>query len=714
MRPEEFPQLSPQTTAAWNRCAEAAEALLQQNGLVLTQGGEPTLVPDEATTPEWNVEALGPEKLDYARRVGATLLRDEYPGSFLVQTFGKQYPGEALPRWNLVLTWSKSGTPLWSSPERLLLADKAGSHAAGADAGAAAKIARIFGIKVKPLPAFEVNSGEVAGYVLPLDRIEGEWTSDKWPFTPKRPITLIPGDSPVGLRLPLAQVPETALRRALSVQIRRGALEIFIPPLDLPSFIEFAARIEALAVAEDWKDLVFVGYRPYDPDETLLSFGLAADPGVLEANLPVCQDWNDYRRHIRGLFKAGEAAGMRACKYRLNGQVNGTGGGSHVVFGGPTAEMSPFLQNPGLLASVIRFWQHHPALSYAFAGTFIGPDSQHPRGDESARCKITDLEIACRGLEKITEKTEKLFMQVDRTVRDLLIDRVGNTHRAEICVDKLWNPEAPNGSCGLLEFRAFESLPSADHQALVGLFLRGIIAALNAQPFREAFLQWKGALHDAYLLPWFLRKDVAEICRYLRRAGIPFREEWLDPVLDFRFPLLGKLTLGPHHSVEMRQAGELFPTLGERGTSRPVDVSTDRLEVRLVGPATDDFVVGVNGVHLPLKSVGKGVSLAGLRFKKAELFPGLAPHLPAQVPLHFTVTAAAKNKLMAEAVYHTWNPETGLYAEGAVTPEIAERRRAERWQIRQTKVRKGPALERAPSLPAVKQLYTTDLRLIQA
>jgi uncharacterized protein (DUF2126 family) len=499
-------------------------------------------------------------------------------------------------------------------------------------------------------------------------------------------LRLLAGESLAGLRLPLGDLGEDNLHRALTAEARDGVLTIFVPPLLAADYVALLAAIEGTLERLDLGDVVLAGYAP-PPDPALPTVGLASDPGVLEINVSPCATWVEYDAQLEQLYVAAHAVGLCARKLQFNGREVGTGGGAHLVFGGPADLLSPFFAFPALLPSIVRYWQRHPALSYAFSGSFLGPSSQAPRIDESTYEALYELEIACAGAETMgTPQNLPLF---DMLFRDLLMDRSGNTHRAEISVDKLWNPFAPNGRLGLVELRAFETHPSRAVQSVTALFVRAIVARLVADPYREPFVRWAGELHDRFFLPAFVREDLAAICDDLRSHGIDFDPEWLTAPWEFRFPTLGEIALvdkeaGPF-TIEIRQALEAWPLLGESpnaGTvARTVDSSVDRIEAR-VADATilERGLLLVNGLPCEFRPTADGGAACGIRYRAFTLSPSLQPHLPVHAPLLIEWVDRATLVVAAAARWHSWNPEGAAYDAAPSDDATAAARRAERWE----------------------------------
>ena len=631
-RPRPTKSYTDEQWAAILACGERVEQSLRDNDVRLTMGGEPTFVSiDDQQGAEWNTEALGTAKEKLADALIRRLRLQFAFGGLLHHGQGKWYPGEQLPRWAYSCYFRLDGERIWqddalisegkdfgASPDqaaqfiealtkRLAITDSTITPAYE-DTFYYLWRERKLPVNVDPFDAHLQDESErarlahvfsqglkhIVGYAMPLRPLASDdgsfdWETGRWLLRDER-LYLLPGDSPMGYRLPLeslpwadqsliepfieadpfaprpalapyrtlaqpnpfrAASPATAhgkparathlaghgdresssgqkaipergqsatevVRSALCVEPRQGVLHVFMPPIArLEPYLHLVAQIEKTAL--ELKVPVRIEGYPPPNDPRLQRIQVTPDPGVIEVNIHPAASWEQLVANTTILYEQARLTRLGTEKFMLDGRHTGTGGGNHIVLGGATADDSPFLRRPQLLRSFVAYFNNHPALSYLFSGLFVAnqPGTAHRRGP--ARRAVRARHRVSR--PRLRRWLESCMARRINCSGNVLTDVTGNTHRAEFCIDKLYNPDTASGRQGLLELRAFEMPPDARMSLSQQLLIRALVASFWQRPYRRPLQRWGTILHDQASLPHFVWQDIEDVTAELGEAG---------------------------------------------------------------------------------------------------------------------------------------------------------------------------------------------------
>ncbi|MBZ9537955.1 transglutaminase family protein [Modicisalibacter tunisiensis] len=648
---------------------EAVDERLAAGDVRLTLGGEPTFVSiDDMDGEEWNTAALGPHKRRLAGDLLKRLRRRFAPGGLLHTHQGKWYPGESLPRWALACYWRRDGVPLWRDETLLADARQAGRHTLGDARRFAEALTRRLGLDPRHLiPGYEdayyylwrertlpVNVdprdydldddeerrrlgqllerglGEATGFALPLRHARGRdhaWQSGHWPLRCDH-LYLIPGDSPMGLRLPLSALPWVerpdsphpqslfefrqvlgdihgeVMRRYSELRERQGG--------DAGHGLHHESDDETWQAQASPED---------DREDRVIHTSLCVEPrdGRVHVFMPPLTRLEHYLDLVASIEDTAAELAMpvivegypppadpRLAKFLITPDP-----------GVIEVNIMPAEDWPSLVAHTETLYEqarqsrlgtekfmldgrhtgtgggNHVTLGGAtpadspflrrpdLLGSLLTYWQHHPSlsylfsglfiGPTSQAPRVDEARHEALyeleiALAQMPEGEVPQPWLVDRLLRHLLTDITGNTHRAEFCIDKLYSPDSETGRLGLVELRGFEMPPHARMSLMQMLLIRALVARCWERPYRGKLVRWGTALHDRWLLPHCLWSDLGDVLDDLRRHGFDFRQEWFAPFLEFRFPVHGRVAYRDVR-LELRQAIEPWHVLGEENAS---------------------------------------------------------------------------------------------------------------------------------------------------
>ncbi len=686
----------PYTESEWKQIetlGHEVDRRLREGDVRLTMGGEPTFVSiDDMESAEWNTAAVGPHKRRLSEVLIKRLRKRFAPGGLLHYGQGKWYPGESLPRWSLACYWRKDGVPIWEDPDLIADVHQESNYQADDARIFIHHLARRIGVsqryiapafedvawymvKEQRLPVnvdptdpklkdpeerarmarvFERGLNEPIGFVLPIRRqwwqAKPRWISGQWP-TRSGKLFLLPGDSPIGLRLPLDSLPWIP-ENQIPQQYPRDPMEP-VEPLPQPKYrqlsVDHRREVQRSEISEQtlhlWEEAGIEdeedSHDEAPPGSVRTALCVEARAGKLYVFMPPVEVLEDYLDLISAIERTCRELDMRVVvegyhpphDSRINVIKVTPDPGVIEVNIHPAESWDELVETTTSLyeeARQTRLGTEKFDVDGKHTGTGGGnhvvlggatpaespflrrPDllksliafwNNHPSlsylfsgrfiGPTSQAPRVDEgrrdaLYELNLAFSLVPPRGEPCPpWLVDRIFRNLLVDITGNTHRAEFCIDKLYSPDSSTGRLGLLEFRGFEMPPHAQMSLTQQLLLRACVAAFWERPYDAPLVDWGTALHDRFMLPHFLWEDFGEVLDELNRRGFTFDRRWFAPHYEFRFPLFGRTVL-QGIQLELRSAIEPWYVLGEE----PAGGGT----VRYVDSSVERMQVKVTGM----------------------------------------------------------------------------------------------------------------------
>ena len=683
----------------FERAVIAHDYAVAHSGQTIWLGSEPTFTLRQSTGAEWLGAAAGAEKEALAREL-LTCLAESRTRAVVMRNVGRLYPGEDTPRFCYGVLRKRDGSALWNGPpDPLVASQNAGARSATSEQARGLRDALAQRLRDRGYDVHVLDAPGPLGSRVVFSHPAAAVTTASDESSTKPPLARF--DDPAfarsshhavdpsrkAVRDELAAVGMFLVNVGVEANAREdvdlGSVRVEFPSCRSASmFCDLLTDVGEAARALALPSLILGGFGP-PADAGLEWTTVTPDPGVVEVNMAPCLDAHHFLKEQRAIYAAAERTGLSGYRLYYNGETTDSGGGGHLTFGGPTPDASPFFVSPHLLPRMIAYFVRHPSLSYLFASASVGSSSQSPRVDESAPELLDELSLALHTLTQRESSTPEVIWQ---TLAPLLADRFGNSHRAEINVEKLCNPYLEGrGNLGVVELRAFRMPRTPERATSVAVLLRSLLAWLGSAPTSVELKEWGSELHDRFALPFYLEQDFEDVLKDLAATTLSLREPIADALRSMAREDIAQVDLVGAR-VRIRHALEFWPLVGDvsaqEGTSRLLDSSTGRIEVTLRADSAamaEAFVVSVDNARVPMRveTNQDGITLvSGIRHRRFVPAPGLHPLLGARDPLRIRITHPEHPGV--EVAFHGWRPNGESYPGLPQDLAEAEARRTER------------------------------------
>ena len=369
---------------------------------------------------------------------------------------------------------------------------------------------------------------------------------------------------------------ESCARRCASSRATAGCTSSCRRVTHLEDYLDLVAAIEATAAALGMPVLI-EGYPPPHDHRLDALQGHARSRRDRGEHAPG-RSWDELvEHHDRRCTRRRGRRRLGTEKFMLDGRHTGTGGGNHVVLGGADAGRQPVPAPARPAAQPGRLLAQPPV---AVVPVLAACSSARPARPRASTRRATTASTSWRSRFAPDRRRRqrpdcpavagrpRLPPPAGRRDRQHAPGRV--LHRQALLARHRRRPARAGRAARLRDAAA-----RADEPGAAAAAARARRLLLEGSRTDARSVRWGTELHDRFMLPHFVEQDFDDVLGELQRGRLSaFEAEWFAPHLEFRFPLLGAVTLprrraraAPGHRALARARRGGRPAAARRATS---------------------------------------------------------------------------------------------------------------------------------------------------